>query len=169
MNKIFFVASFALISTAAIGDDNRSSTLVRFNGGIGSQPFFSKGGTPTLNDVNGVPPGGRPWPIQSLKATIKTDGTIEARGEGLVLGGGPTIGTNGGVTQVGATLFCGTGTPPASFNSPPTTLSLGGDFVIRAKLTPTPPSPCAAPVLLIRGVFGGALGPWFAAGVLEDD
>ncbi|MCX7900106.1 MAG: hypothetical protein N2444_08515 [Methylocystis sp.] len=46
--------------------------------------------------MNGVPPGGRPWPISSFRATIRTNGSIEAKGEGLVLGGGGAIGTRGG-------------------------------------------------------------------------
>ena len=164
MTKSFAIAALVLFSSAAVADER----LVRFDGGIGSQPFASIGGAPAPNDVNGVPPGGRPWPILSLKATIRTDGSINARGEGLVLGGGASTGNRGGVTQVGATLFCGT--PAVAHNSPPTPLSLGGDFIIRAKLTPVPPNPCTAPVLLIRlAQPTGALGPWFAAGVLDAD
>jgi hypothetical protein len=163
MTKRLIVAALALLSSAAAADER----LARFDGGIGSQPFASVNGALAPNDVNGVPPGGRPWPILSLKATIKTDGSIDARGEGLVLGGGPATGNRGGISQVAATLFCGT--PAVAHNSPPTPLSLGGDFIIKAKLTPVPPSPCAAPVLLIRGFINGALGPWFAAGVLDED
>ncbi|HEY0824142.1 MAG TPA: hypothetical protein VGD76_10180, partial [Ramlibacter sp.] len=48
--------------------------LVRFEGGIGSQPLAAGGG---VNDVQGVPPGGRPWVIASLSADVKTDGSID--------------------------------------------------------------------------------------------
>ena len=42
-------------------------------------------------------------------------------------------------------------------------LAANGDFRIADTLTPTPPSACASPVLLIRNT-GGA---WFAAGILK--
>jgi hypothetical protein len=157
------VLLLALTNTAAMAE----ATLVRFEGAVGSQPFASVNGAVAVNDVNGVPPGGRPWLIRKFRATIRADGSIDAKGEGLVLGGGATIGTRGGVTQVAATLFCGA----AQFSSPAVPISLAGDFVIKAKLLSSPPTLCTNPVLLIRNAPppAGTPGAWFAAGIPDSD
>jgi hypothetical protein len=143
-------ASFPLTSVA--------DQLVRFDGGIGAQPLRAAApGVPATNDVNGVPPGGRPWVIERLTARVKVDGRISVEGRGLVLGGGATIGTSGG-QSVRARLYCG-GVP----HDTPTLVPLdpNGDFRIDSQLTPNPPFPCASPVLLIIN----ANGSWFAAGI----
>jgi hypothetical protein len=142
-----------------------ADNLVRFEGGVGVHPVGGiANGAPVLNVVRGVNPGGRPWGIRKLRVTVKTDGTISATGEGLVLGGSDAAGTRGGVLQVAATLFCGSND---GFNSPAADLSVGGDFEIRGTLSPTPPDPCNAPVLLIRNATGGVLGAWFAVGTFD--
>jgi hypothetical protein len=157
-----------LVASPAIASD----TLVKFEGGVGVHPVAgnSAAGAPTLvNTVRGIAPGGRPWGIQKLKATVKRDGGIRAEGEGLVLAGTDNPGSRGGVRQVVATLFCGAAGP---FTSPPGDLSVGGDFEIRGQLDATPPSPCGddtnPPVLLIRNFANGAAGAWFAAGIVDD-
>jgi hypothetical protein len=143
-----------------------ADNLVKFDGGVGVHPVGGlANGVPTSNVVRGVNPGGRPWGIRKLKATVKTDGTISASGEGLVLGGSDAAGTRGPVLQVAATLFCGTND---GFSSPAADLSVGGDFGIRGPLTPTPPDTCSSPVLLIRNATGGVLGAWFAVGTFSD-
>jgi len=151
-----------LCGVPAWADDN----LVKFEGAVGVHPVANTG---VVNTVRGVPPGGRPWGIQKLKVTVKTDGRISATGEGLVLGGTDAAGTRGGVLQVAATLFCGTND---GFTSPAADISLGGDFDIRGTLTgadgATPPNPCNAPTLLIRNATGGVLGNWFAVGTFAD-
>jgi hypothetical protein len=131
-----------------------AESLVRFDGGIGSQPLRA-GALP--NDVNGVPPGGRPWVIDRLTADVRLDGRIRVDGRGLVLGGGANVGTSGG-QSVRARLYCG-GVP----HDTPTLVPLepNGDFRIDSQVTPNPPFPCANPVLLI--LSGG--GSWFAAGI----
>jgi len=152
----------AFCTVPAWADDN----LVKFEGGAGVDPVGGiTNGAPVLNVVRGVNPGGRPWSIQKLRVTVKSDGAISARGEGLVLAGSDAAGTRGGILQVAATLFCGTND---GFSSPAADISLGGDFEIRGVLTPTPPSPCNAPTLLIRNATGGVLGAWFAVGTLAD-
>lgn len=168
MKRALIVLALALFSTTAFA---QLVKLVEFEGGIGSQPFANVGGAVAANDVNGVPPGGRPWPIKKLKATVFTDGTIHAKGENLVLGGGATVGTRGGVTQVAATLFCGTGTGLLQFSSPAVPIAVNGDFEINAHLNAVPRSPCTNPVLLIRNAppLAGTPGNWFAAGIPESD
>ncbi len=122
-------------------------------------------GAPVSNSVQGVPPGGRPWVIRKLRAMVFVDGTVSVKGSGLLLAGGDAIGSRSTIAQVMATLFCGTD----AFNSPAAALDTAGNFSIKGSLSPTPPSPCASPVLLIRSTAGA--GAWFAAGIpgREDD
>ena len=83
------IAGLAAAGTAAAGGGGgNSSILFRFDHGTGNQVFRSAAGVPTLNTVAGVPPGGAPWGITALDATIRTNGDIRARGEGVVLLGG---------------------------------------------------------------------------------
>ena len=157
MNKTpsaLFVSAAMSLSFAASADPS----LVRFDAGIGSQPLRAVSpGVPATNDVNGVPPGGRPWLIERLTADVRVDGRIRVDGRGLVLGGGATVGTSGG-QSVRARLFCG-GLPHDSTTLVP--LEPNGDFRIDDQLAPPPPNPCANPVLLIIN----ANGSWFAAGI----
>lgn len=140
------------------GADER---LVRFEGGIGTQPFARLNNVVAANDVQGVLPAGRPWVIRDLRASVRTDGRITVAGRGLLLGGGNGVGTNAG-QSVHARLFCGA----VAHNSDPVPLDADGDFRIDDRLNPVPPSDCANPVLLI--VSGAApAGTWFAAGIPE--
>ncbi|HEV8340922.1 MAG TPA: hypothetical protein VGR30_01005 [Candidatus Binatia bacterium] len=142
-----------------IGDD----TLVRFEGGIGVSPLRGTPAVPVANTVQGVSPPGQFWRISDLDAKIKTNGDIQVDGEGLLLAGGDTIGTNANQT-VGATLFCG-GVASSTPHGVP--LEPDGDFKIKDTLSPLPPPVCANPVLLIRSfnTTTGVLGVWFAAGI----
>lgn len=153
MNKTI---SACLLSLAALAPFAAAAAppLVSFEGGIGSQPLRAGA---LVNDVHGVPPGGRPWVISRLSADVKTDGSIRVDGRGLVLAGGNNVGTGGGLS-VRARLFCG-GLPHDTAQLVP--LEDNGDFRIDDVLTPPPPVGCASPVLLI--LSGG--GSWFAAGI----
>ena len=138
-------------------------TLVRFDGGIGVIPVRAG---PAANTVRGVNPGGQPWVIADLRATIKTDGRIKVDGRGVLLAGGDAIGTVAGQV-VGATLFCAND-GNVQHKSGAVPLAPDGDFRIDSVLNPAPPATCDSPVLLIRG--GNGDGNWFAAGIpkLED-
>ena len=149
MNKILACLALSALALPAAAD-----SIARFEGGIGSQPL--RAGALT-NDVFGVPPGGRPWVIENLSASVSSLGRILVVGRGLILGGGNNIGTSGG-QSVRARLFCG-GVPHDTVTLVP--LDPDGDFRIEDQLVPPPPAPCANPVLLI--VSGG--GSWFAAGI----
>ena len=145
-------------------------TLVRFDGGIGVIPVsnvtVNADGSVTVsrNIVRGVNPPGQIWVIARLRAEVNEDGSIEVDGRGLLLGGGNNIGLNAN-QSVHATLICSATAPFDQFSTPAAgvPLAANGDFHIEDRLSPTPPSPCASPVLLIRNP-GGA---WFAAGILK--
>ena len=100
--------------------------------------------------------------ISSLKADVRTDGSIRVDGRGLLLAGGNTIGTNAN-QSVRATLICDNVATPQLFDSQLVPLEADGDFRIDDVLTPAVPAVCTSPVLLIRNP-GGA---WFAAGIVR--
>lgn len=136
-----------------------SQWLVKFEGGIGVTPVSRvdvNTGQAVRNVVRGVNPGGQPWVIEDLQATVWDDGRISVDGRGLLLSGGNNIGGNGG-QSVRAQLFCG----ETSFISEAVPLDEAGDFRIDGMLTPQPPNPCNNPVLLIVSAGGN----WFAAGI----
>jgi hypothetical protein len=156
MNKALAACLFSAVLLLPLAAHAQQS-VARFDGGIGSQPLRA-GALP--NDVNGVPPGGRPWVISRLTASVRSDGRIKVDGRGLVLAGGNSIGTSGG-QSVRARLFCGTVSHDTLTLVP---LEPGGDFRIDDVITPLPPSVCANPVLLIISAGGN----WFAAGIRQE-
>ena len=152
--------------------------LVKFEGAIGVDPLTAANGVDALNIVRGISPGGRAWVIRKLKATIGIDGTVSARGAGLLLASGDVIGTRGPVTHVAATLACGPANNTASlFTSAPSPLAVNGNFDIGGTLSQDGvnpavlPATCDNPVLLIRAAnpTTGAAGAWFAAGIVSQD
>jgi hypothetical protein len=152
--------ALAALAALAAGTAQASDPLVQFNGAIGVDPVAGiANGAPVANTVLGVPPGGRGWILRKMRAEVDPDGSISAKGSGLLFSGGDAIGTRGGVTQVFATLFCS----GVAHHSPFADLDLAGNFVIKGKLGTVPPSPCLAPVLLIRNAAGTQA--WFAAGI----
>ena len=161
---VFFIVGFFALPVIA------DETLVRFDGGIGSIPVRLLGGVDAAaNDVRGVNPGGRPWVIDDLRARVKDDGQIKIKGEGLLLGGGGSVGTTGrppdNPREVFATLLC-ENDGNVEHNSVDVPVEPNGDFRIDDVLTPVPPNPCDNPVLLIRSSGSGS---WFAAGILKVD
>ena len=148
-------------SVSARADDH----LLKFDGGIGVIPVSSVNTATevvTANVVRGVPPGGFPWVIDRLTASVRADGQISVDGRGLLLAGGNGIGTNGG-QQVAAWLFCGPAATATVHKTATVPLEADGDFRIDDVLSPAPPSPCDTPVLLIVN----ANGAWFAAGIVK--
>ncbi len=187
------VMGLAAAGTAIAGGAPKSrDILFLFDGSIGAQVFRSAGGTPTLNTVAGVNPGGIPWGMTSFRAIVRNTGEIHARGTGVLLLGGDNIGTRGGPRQVILSLFCRNApVPPAvagslqttPFNSAPIDLDEDGDFQLRGTLADgtgaAPPLSCGddvdnRPVLLVRSVTPAnpstgapaTPGAWFAAGVI---
>jgi hypothetical protein len=162
LNRLVPLLALGLGSLAA----HAAQPLVQFHGGIGVTPWAVgtvNGATaPVQNTVFDINPGGRPWVIDTLKARVSADGQIRVKGTGLILAGGNSVGTSGGVPKVFATLFCGT----VAHDSPPTVLEANGDFTIKDTLLQLPPSQCTAPVLLIRNAGNRS---WFAAGIPVTD
>lgn len=162
MKRFFRWLAASLVGIGIAGDALAADTIVQFNRGVGVDPVAGiSGGAPVANTVFGVPPGGRPWVINKLRASFYADGTINVRGTGLLFSGGDAIGTRGAIAQVKATLFCG----GVGYDSAPADLDARGNFTIRGPMVAAPPSPCDAPVLLIRSVGGN----WFAAGIVGGD
>jgi hypothetical protein len=164
MKLAVIAAALSLAAFSANADDR----LVRFDGGIGVIPVSSGQGTAATatvvnrNLVRGVQPPGQLWVISSLKADVRTDGSIRVDGRGLLLAGGNGIGTNAG-QSVRATLICDNVAAPQLFDSGLVPLEANGDFRIDDVLTPAVPDVCASPVLLIRNPAGA----WFAAGIVR--
>ncbi len=153
----------ALVVSPGKADDS----LLSFDGGIGVDPVSGiAAGAPALNVVRGVQPGGAPWRIARLTASIDVSGHITVRGRGLLLAGGNGIGTNG-AQSVHAILFCGPAATATAHATPAAGVALAanGDFRIDDMLSPTPPNPCGTPVLLIANPAPR----WFAAGILAND
>lgn len=168
MKTILVATILALIACLFPAQVMADEFLARFHGGIGVVPVSSVAGPvnedgtfPNVNrnDVRGVPPGGQPWVISRLSATVRTDGKILVKGDGLLLSGGNNIGGNGNA-NVFATFFCGTLEHSSNLAGVP--LEPNGDFRIDDFLSPMPPVSCDNPVLLIRTANGGR---WFAAGI----
>jgi hypothetical protein len=153
----------ALVVSPGKADDS----LLSFDGGIGVDPVSGiAAGAPALNVVRGVQPGGAPWRIARLTASIDVSGHITVRGRGLLLAGGNGIGTNG-AQSVHAILFCGPAATATAHATPAAGVALAanGDFRIDDMLSPPPPNPCGTPVLLIANPAPR----WFAAGILAND
>ena len=151
----------ALLAVALFATDmaQAAQPLIKFDGGIGSQPLAAAGAT---NDVLGVPPGGRPWVIERLTASVDINGNINVDGRGLLLGGGNNIGRTAG-QRVRARLLCTNDAINAIVTSHQTELVLlapNGDFRFNEPLSP-PLGACVNPILLIVN----ANGSWFAAGI----
>ena len=120
------------------------------------------------NIVRGVQPAGQIWVIRKLEAEVTTNGDIKVEGEGLVLGGGNSVGRATG-QRVFATLICEATAPFTERNSDLAGVPLApnGDFRIDDVLSPAPTT-CDSPVLLIRSVAPPNMN-WFAAGILTSD
>jgi hypothetical protein len=154
----------ALVTLLLIASDfaRAAEPLVRFDGGIGSQPFAKANGVvvdnsvPTANPAAPINPGGRPWVIERLSADVSSDGQVRVDGRGLLLAGGAAVGTTGN-QSVRAVLLCA----GIVHSSELVKLDERGDFRISGFLNPIPPSPCNNATLLIVN----ANGAWFAAGI----
>lgn len=172
------VLALAAAASVAAQSAPPAPPLVKFGGAIGVDPLTAVGGVDVLNTVRGINPGGRAWVLRKLRATVGTDGRIDAQGAGLLLSSGEGIATRATITHVAATLACGPANSTASlFTSPPAALDLAGDFRITGALSQdgvnaaVMPATCDNPVLLIRAYNPtiNAAGAWFAAGIPNRD
>jgi hypothetical protein len=165
---------------AAQGNSNK----LKFSGGIGAIPVSSVSCVPaatpcvmppatsltvTQNTVRGQAPAGQIWLLNTLDATVNTDGSINVSGN-LVLGGGNDAGgIPATAPKLFATLSCSDVSPFALSSTPipgtSPTLSPNGDFQFNAKLTPTPTlTSCPNPLLLVQSQTNNH---WFALGFVK--
>jgi hypothetical protein len=171
-HRLLAPAVLALAATAASAAG--PVPVLKFDRGIGVDPLTAAGGVDVSNVVRGINPGGRAWVIHKLNATIYSDGSIVARGKGLLFSSGEAIATRGAVAQVVATLACGPANATAvKYTSEPTPLNAAGNFNLQGTLrdsdgnvAPLASTPCDNPQLLIRSSPAGG---WFAAGILDRD
>jgi hypothetical protein len=171
------LVTLSLAAASAAAFATRTPPLVEFSGAIGADPLTAAGGVDALNTVRGVNPGGRAWVMRKFKATVGADGSVSARGAGLLLASGEGIATRATIASVVVTLFCGPADATArKFTSAPGALDLAGNFRISGVLSEDginaavlPPS-CDNPKMLIRSVNAttGVAGGWFAAGIPGD-
>jgi hypothetical protein len=166
---------FLLVGFFASAVSANDGTVAKFKGGIGVHAVSNVSGTPNaagtifpevrLNIVRGVEPAGQIWVIRDLEAHVNTNGDINVKGKGLILGGGNNAGRATG-QNVFATLICEAAAPftERSTNLAGVTLAPNGDFKINDVLIPLPPTDCASPMLLIRTADSGN---WFAVGIVD--
>jgi len=149
--------SAAAFVLGAVAQSGSAQNLATFNGAVGVIPTGS-----TNTTVRGVPAAGQIWRIQNLTAEVRVDGMAHINGQGLLLGSGNAVGSNGNAS-VFATLFCANdGNIQHSTTLTGVPLQVNGDFRIEDSFLPAPPTTCTSPVLLIRVAGPGV---WFAAGI----
>jgi hypothetical protein len=107
------------------------------------------GSLPSDMDIFGVAPGGAPWVIDRGNARVRTDGRLEVRVEGLVIGpntipNGPKPGVNP-LPRLTASLACN-GMVVATTR--PVRFTPSGDARIRANVRV--PARCIAPVVMLN-------------------
>jgi hypothetical protein len=169
------ILAVCALSAAAAFAHPDAKPLVRFDGAIAADPLTGVNGTDALNVVRGINPGGRAWTIRRFSANIGNDGSVSARGAGLLLASGDVIGTRAGIAQVAVTLFCGpANNTAAAFSSAPAAFDTAGNFHVNGALTQDGvnravlPATCDNPALLIRAVgANGAPGAWLGAGIVD--
>jgi hypothetical protein len=172
--------SFALISTLAVASSAAPTTdlLFKFDGAIAVTPVsqvLDLAGNPggpdqgevVENLVRGHFASKQPWRIASLHATVRTDGTIQVQGSGLLLAGGNHIGTSQ-AANVRASLVCGLGPDAnARFESFTSFHALTDDGVFSFdEVLPNfsfLPNPCVEPALII---WDANTARWLAASIL---
>jgi hypothetical protein len=172
VQKMVIRTVVVLLALGVIGhvSAHEGDLLASFDGGIGVIPVSNGAGAANadgtlpnarLNVVRGVSPGAGPWRIADLRADVDVYGRIKAKGRGLLLASGNSIGQNAG-QKVFATLICEAAAPFVARNTDLAGVALApnGDFRIGDTLDPAP-SECPSPVLLIRNTAG----VWFAAGI----
>ena len=136
----------------------QSDTVVRWRGieGVITAPGID-------NPVGQIHSGAGPWTAKAGSARVNLntgEGSFEV--EGLVLNGGNSSGTPGGVAAVMGTLVCNPGnalgSPETAIDSPAVSLSSEGNAELSFKINV--PAACNNPLFLIRVPSGR----WIATG-----
>ncbi len=165
-----------LLATTAFAAQADKPAYLEFSGAIGVDPLTAAGGVDVTNTVRGIAPGGRAWVLRKFSATVGADGSVSAKGSGLLLASGEGIATRGAVAAVAVTLTCGAADATArKFSSGSAPLDTAGSFSLKGTLSEDGvnaavlPAPCENPQLLVRNfnTSTNAIGGWFAAGIVK--
>lgn len=175
------IGAAALFAMSAVADDGHKNNNGNGNGNNnnGNNQSVQSGlmGSLPGTTIGGIASGGAPWVLNQGQASVSSDGRIQVELQGLLIAaGGPTnlVGTTGPVTMVGASLVCGgSGGAPAPVPATglsPSPLSSSGSAQIDQLVTI--PSPCFAPVVLVRiftasAPLGSQLGAFIAASAIN--
>jgi hypothetical protein len=136
-----------LLAAGAMADDHHALLVSSLIGSTPSQP------------IAGVASGGFPWVVSKGQATVNGNGNVNVHVEGLLLSGGPQVGTTGPVTDVAASLVCGGSGGTVVGTTATAPLTTEGNAHIKGQFT-LPVAGCVAPVILVRA---GATGPYIGA------
>ncbi|HEY8178444.1 MAG TPA: hypothetical protein VIH19_07615 [Candidatus Limnocylindria bacterium] len=144
--------------TVLAGPATSAPKFLEWNSMVGVPQAFTGTAMPQLN-IRGVIGGGVPWTLTKGKGSIRADGHLKIKVDGLVLAStlsNPATtfrATVSCLTSTGDTMNVQTGTFPAT-----TGLASegGGDSTIEADLAI--PKPCIAPIVFVTS----ATGSWFA-------
>ena len=116
------------------------------------------------NPVGNITGGGQPWTTTGGRARVDlAKGQLDFDVQGLVLAGGPTIGTPGAVNQVKGTLVCG-GATPVVLDTPLVTLSPQGDADFSGSIGLVPTTCNATNVVFLVRI---AADRWIANGAVR--
>ncbi|MDA4118145.1 MAG: hypothetical protein OK455_07360 [Thaumarchaeota archaeon] len=134
---------------AVTGYDPPSGDIFDFHSMVGN---LAGPGSPVVAGIN---PAGGAWMVAAAEADLLGSGQINISLQGLVL---VSTGTVPAGLNIEATLACQTGTSTWSYTTTsPVPLPSSGNAVINQAITL--PTPCPAPIVLIRSATSGS---WFA-------
>lgn len=159
-------AALLLVALSPAGRADDSSNSVSWQTIIGT--FFI--GTPpnSINTVGGIIGGGEPWSTLGGHAYVDlSNGVVDFEVYGLVLAGGPSIGTPGTLTSVYGALVCSPASSPTVFYTPSVTLSAQGNAEFHGTFTSTPTGCSPTNVALLITTTATATGHWIANGAVR--
>jgi hypothetical protein len=160
------IGALLLLVTVLFGGEARAWDNIGWQTIIGViQAGNVVGGNSTASPpIQGVTGGGQPWSTLGGQAFVDlADNTVQFQVRGLVLAGGNTIGTTGGVTQIAGTLVCNPGaTTQKIFNTQPVFLDAQGDAEFFGSFTSSPAA--CSPTSTAFLITIPANGHWIANG-----
>jgi hypothetical protein len=154
----------AALSPSSMADDNGNS--VSWETIVGT---FFIGATPgaSANTVGGIVGGGEPWSTLGGHAYVDlSSGIVDFHVRGLVLAGGNSIGTTGGVANVVGVLVCSPASSPTTFVTPPVTLSAQGNAEFHGSFTSSPTG-CSATNVAFLITTTASPPHWLANGAVQ--
>jgi len=146
--------------TVLAGPASSAPKFLQWRTMVGVPQAFTSTAMPQLN-IRGIIGGGIPWALTKAKGSVRTNGHLRIKVDGLVLA--TTL--SNPVPSFGATVSClntaGETVNVATATTFPATMGLasegGGDATIEADLML--PQPCIAPIVFVTSPTGA----WFAS------